>query len=284
MEVEVVRLQIRGQRYRVLTAGEGLPVLLLHGFTGSGESWSALLAKEAGIQWIAPDSLGHAGTSSPLSPERCEMTEQTADLMAIMAELGHSQFGCCGYSMGGRVALALAVEYPEHISGLVLESASPGLATAKEQEARIQNDERLADKIEESGVEAFIKDWENIPLFASQSRLNHQVLERQRDIRLRQQPLGLANSLRGLGTGRQPSFWTRLHNIQAPTLLITGELDHKFTEIAKRMQQVLPAAEHQTISNAGHTVHMEQPELFYTSVITFFRQRGLSLAVDKSRV
>ena len=110
-----------------------------------------------------------------------------------------------GYSMGGRVAMRLALHLaeraPARLSGLVLESASPGIADAGERSARVVSDHALADRIEADGIEAFVREWESLPMWASQSGLSEEARSRLRAQRLGQSTVGLANSLRGMGAG-----------------------------------------------------------------------------------
>lgn len=171
--------------------------------------------------------------------------------------------------MGGRLALYLAVHYPSAIESLILESASPGLETHTERLDRQHSDEQLASQIEENGIPAFVAEWERLPLFATQARLLQPILDRQHTNRLQNNPQGLANSLRGMGTGVQPSLWMHLPTISKPVLLITGELDTKFIAIAQRMNQQIPDVTLVTVPDAGHTTHLEQPELFDGHVLEF---------------
>jgi 2-succinyl-6-hydroxy-2,4-cyclohexadiene-1-carboxylate synthase len=127
----------------------------------------------------------------------------------------------------------------------------------------------------EHGLEAFVERWENIPLFASQQQLPYSVREQMRQQRLQNNPLGLANSLRGMGTGMQPSWWSSLHRLCMPVLLLGGEYDEKFLRILQCMEQRLPNAEFVQVSGAGHTIHVEQPEKFDTIVRSFFQAQYL---------
>ena len=68
--------------------------------------------------------------------------------------------------MGGRIALAYTIKYPERVTSLILESASPGLKTEQERIERREADELLAKKINSEGIPSFVEFWENIPLFA----------------------------------------------------------------------------------------------------------------------
>ncbi|GMA56037.1 2-succinyl-6-hydroxy-2,4-cyclohexadiene-1-carboxylate synthase [Alicyclobacillus sacchari] len=261
-------VQVRGVAYSVLHAGDGGEcLLLLHGFTGNGDVFAPFLASWA-QRWtvLAPDLLGHGRTAAPTRVERYRMDEQLADLATLLATFGFQRAHVLGYSMGGRIALSFAVRYPECVRRLVLESSSPGLATAAEQAERRAADERLAADIEEMGLPAFLDRWEKIPLFATHDILPEPVRMRQREIREQGTAFGYAQSLRGIGTGAQPSNWDRLGELAMPTLLVTGALDTKFTEINRRMAGRMKVARHVVIEEAGHTPHLEQASAFAATV------------------
>ena len=173
--------------------------------------------------------------------------------------------------MGGRLALYLAVHYPEHFASLILESASPGLKTEAEREERRQRDDALADRIEREGLEAFVDFWESLPLWHSQKQLPPETRADLRQQRLQNNPLGLANSLRGMGTAVQPTFWENLPDLHLPALFITGELDKKFVKIAQEMSALLPKASHIIIPDSGHTLHLEKPTQYTQTVVSFLK-------------
>jgi 2-succinyl-6-hydroxy-2,4-cyclohexadiene-1-carboxylate synthase len=174
--------------------------------------------------------------------------------------------------MGARVALNLAVNASDRVRMLILESGSPGLADPAERAHRIRADEALADRIEREGVPAFVRAWEQLPLFASQARLPADVRASLRAQRLRNNPRGLANSLRGMGAGRPAPLWDRLSRLEVRTLLLAGELDEKYRDLAERMARLLPAARGAVIPGAGHAVHLEQPAVFDAEVTKFLKR------------
>jgi 2-succinyl-6-hydroxy-2,4-cyclohexadiene-1-carboxylate synthase len=250
----------------------GDSLLLLHGFTLSSASFTPYIERLAtSYRVIAPDLLGHGKTEVPKEEQRFSMTETIEDLHQLMTERTGTSFAVLGYSMGGRIALSLAVRYPEVVRALVLESASPGLQHPAEREARRKSDEALAQKIEQQGVLAFVKAWEQAPLFASLQRLPEHLLSEQRRIRKIQSSVGLSGSLRGMGTGSQPALWQQLSTLTVPTCLVSGELDTKFTLIQQEMLTHLTQAIHVQIPDAGHTPHLEQPLLFWSQVLEFLR-------------
>ncbi|MFC4714430.1 2-succinyl-6-hydroxy-2,4-cyclohexadiene-1-carboxylate synthase [Planococcus dechangensis] len=262
-----MELTVRGVSYHIEIIGqdEAPVIVLLHGFTGSTVTWNRVMRQLKGYKLVAIDLIGHGKTESPFEAERYHMDQQLEDLEAISKALQLTAFALLGYSMGGRTALAYACEYPERVQCLLLESASPGLYVEQERSKRRESDAALASYIREQGIERFVEKWERIPLFESQKSLSESVKQEVRTERLSQSPLGLANSLLGMGTGSQRSYWDCLPTLNMPVLLVTGEGDPKFCSIAREMDKMLPNSQHRIIS-AGHAIHVEKPVEFATMV------------------
>ena len=246
-------------------------LVLLHGFTGSAAGWGSHLNTFAtyGLRVIAFDMLGHGQSDAPEDPQRYAMEHCQRDILAALEVLaiGRGEAVLLGYSMGGRIALYMA--FSGFFRALILESASPGLADPSERTQRRGNDETLAASIERDGIEAFVERWEQLPLFASQFRLPQEVREALRTQRLANCTRGLAQSLRGVGTGAQPALHAQLPMLHLPVLLIAGELDRKFCAFARQMALALPQAQLCIVPEAGHTIHIEQPEVFDAVVKDF---------------
>jgi len=266
-------LTLNGLDYHYTVNGAGPALFLLHGFTGSAASWPRHIERYAGdFTCIAVDLPGHGATASPADPARYAMARVVDDLAALCKELGLDKAAWLGYSMGGRLALGVGVLAPQIVSALVLEGASPGLADPTERAARVASDELLAQRLDRDGLVPFIDFWERIPLFATQERLPAERRDGLRRQRLNNNPVGLANSLRGMGQGSQPAFHDRLAQINVPTLLLAGEEDAKFRLLAQEMSTTIPNARFATIPNAGHAAHFEQPAIFDDLVLTFLRE------------
>ena len=252
-------------------AAAGLPVVLLHGLTGSASTWDALATSlaEAGHPVVAVDLIGHGASDAPEAEARYAIERVADDLVALLGELGHRRARWLGYSMGGRVALLLAARHPESVAALVLEGATAGLADEGERVGRARADDALAGRIERHGVAAFVDEWERLPLWESQRSLPAAVRERLRAQRLGNTAAGLARALRGMSVGRQPSLWEELGSLRSPTLLVAGSLDGKFTAIAREMARALPNATMEPIEGAGHAAHVERPQAFARAVLRF---------------
>lgn len=250
-------------------------IVLLHGFTGSVATWNKvaqLIPNHYRI--VAVDLIGHGLSDAPTEVAMYSMEEQVEVLHELFKELHLSNFTLLGYSLGGRVALSYVANYPNKVNHLILESASPGLKTEQEREARRISDEKLADEILQNGLQSFVEKWENIPLFESQKKLPTEVQKKIREERLSQKEIGLANSLRGMGTGAQKSLWTSISDITLPVTLITGSIDEKFCKIAQEMVKLLPNANHVEIRDVGHAIHVENPTLFATIVKDVLKKKG----------
>jgi len=238
------------------------PVVVLHGFTGSGVAMLPLTDRLTSERVVAPDLAGHGPGPQPSDP-----AGYTVDAMAdAVAESVEGPFHLVGYSMGGRVALTLACREPGRVLSLSLIGASAGLAGAGEREARAASDDALADALE-ADPQTFIDRWMHNPLFATQQRLGSDAWEASRVQRLQNDPAGMAHSLRMASTGRMTPLHDHLAVCEMPVGLIVGALDDKFRAIAADLAAAMPAAEVIMIDDAGHATHVEQPEATAAAVL-----------------
>ena len=239
-------------------SGEGEPVTLLHGFTLSGRNWRELIAKTpARWMWIAPDLRGHGDTrTAPRAP--CTMEACTSDLRMLWDHLGIERSHLVGYSMGGRLALHVAVRLPERVRSLLTISSHAGL-DEQARAGRRQGDEALAERIERYGVEPFVNYWQAQPLFAGLERRGAAYAAQVRALRLANRPDGLAASLRGMGAGAMEPLWDDLGGITIPCTFVAGEDDPVYTTAARRLAGAVPGARLEVVERSGHAVHMQRP-------------------------
>lgn len=237
----------------VETRGEGRRLALIHGFTQSGRAWGpAGEALARRYRLLALDAPGHGRSA------RVEADLPTgADLMAAtVAEGGPAAW--LGYSMGGRYALHVALRHPDLVERLILVSTTAGIDDPDERAARRRSDEVLAGRLEEEGLEAFLRRWLAQPLFATLPPGAAEL-----ESRLEGTASGLASSLRLAGTGTQVPLWDRLASLEMPVLVVAGGLDRKYSELAVRLAGAIGDNATVTImGDAGHSCHLERPRDF----------------------
>lgn len=228
-------------------SGTGERLVLVHGFTQNGRCWGPFLEEFTDHELASVDAPGH-GQSGHRKADLYEGARLIGDAGGRATYLG--------YSMGGRLCLHLALEQPELVERLVLIGATAGIDDPDERAQRIGRDEALARRLETEPLAEFLADWLALPLF-ERIPTDRDFLEE----RLSNDPSGLAASLRNAGTGSQEPLWGRLNELDMPVLLLTGERDEKFAQIARRMARSIGSnAEVASISGAGHAVHLEAPE------------------------
>ena len=248
-------------------------VFLLHGFTGSANDWLEIIPNlKKNFSYVAVDLIGHGKSASPKDVGLYSEQALVWQLDDIFNHFTKNKFILIGYSMGGRAALSYATHFPEKLSGLVLESSNAGIANEKLRAERVQNDEKIIKMIQEKSLEEFIEFWMNQDLFASLKNLPKEKLLRSQKSKVKGQKIGLINSLKGFGTGIMPPLHKMLHLVKCRTLLITGELDTKFTQINVELVNLFPSAKHVVVNNAGHNVHLEKAEEFGKVVAEFWEK------------
>jgi 2-succinyl-6-hydroxy-2,4-cyclohexadiene-1-carboxylate synthase len=227
------------------------PLLLLHGFTQTGRGWDEVARHLGGERYrpLAPDLRGHGAAASrrPISFAAC---------VADVAGLAAGRFALAGYSMGGRLALHVALAHPERVSRLVLVSATAGIEDPDERARRRAADEKLAAWMEPKLMTEVADRWAAQPLFCGQAP---EVAAAARADRLRNEPLHLAAALRGIGTGSMTPVWDRLAELEMDVAVLAGERDEKFVALGRRLADALPGGDLEIVPDAGHALALEAP-------------------------
>lgn len=276
----IERRTVGGRVFEASDEGSGgaEPVVLLHGFTGSKATWSALRRRlSRSRRVIAVDLPGHGGSDAGAGA----FAEVVESLDALLDALEVGACALLGYSLGGRLALALALARPRRVARLLLESASPGLADPAERAERRRQDEALAARIEREGVAAFVEHWERLPLFASLRSLPPDERDELRRQRLLCSAHGLAASLRSVGAGSQPWLGDRLGELAMPVVLVAGADDGKYRAIAEGMGASIAGARVEIVAGAGHVPHLERRAAFAAIVDGFLAAPALGLHPER---
>ncbi|RAM48704.1 MAG: 2-succinyl-6-hydroxy-2,4-cyclohexadiene-1-carboxylate synthase [Hapalosiphonaceae cyanobacterium JJU2] len=261
------------QFYYSLDGDRTQPIILfLHGFMGDSHEFDqAIQLLKHDFYCLKVDLPGHGKTKVLGSEDSYTMTNTAQALIELLDNLQIHQCFLVGYSMGGRLALYLTLYFPQRFTKVVLESASPGLVTAAERQERIKRDEQIARKIERSLEKddflTFLRNWYHQPIFGNIE--NHPKFQNLLEIRIQNNPLELAKSLRFMGTGCQPSLWEKLQDNPNNLLLIVGENDKKFVDINQQMAEICQDCQLKIVSNASHNIHFEKPKDFVENINIF---------------
>ena len=235
------------------------PLICLHGFMGRGADWAEVAQRLPHRHIIAPDLWGH-GRSLSADVDRFRLERVAEDVITLLDSLFITQADLLGYSMGGRLAFYLAIQWPSRWSSLVNESATLGLESAEERAVRRQADEQIAQTLESVAYPDFLQRWYDQPLFATLR--HHPSFPALFARKLTNQPHQLAIALRQMGTGAQPSLWSHWSACPVPTLLLVGERDSKFTQIGRKIAQLNARTRLHILPQLGHNLHEEAPARF----------------------
>lgn len=247
-----------GQIHRWKGKGQEPNLVCLHGFMGNGSDF----------QIVADSYPDHPTLLAPDFPDYSnEPLHNDHPWAATLENLNrfiHDQSGnhppvLLGYSMGGRIALEYVLKYQHLPGGLVLVGVSPGIENLEERTQRKIQDAELAANLMAQPLESFVNSWLEQPLLKSQNQIAEPYRTRMLKARYENNRQALAYGLTALGTGTMDSRWNQLREIQIPTLLVTGESDIKFSEIAASMVNHIPNATHKIIPDAGHAACFEKP-------------------------
>jgi 2-succinyl-6-hydroxy-2,4-cyclohexadiene-1-carboxylate synthase len=224
-------------------------VVLLHGFAGTGRAWEGVIGRLAGYTALAPDLRGHgaARDARPIGFAAC-----ADDVLAAAPE----RFVLCGYSMGGRIALHVALAAPERVERLVLVATTAGIGDAGARAERAADDERLAAWAEHATIEDFADRWSSQPLFAGTPAGAARVW---REDMVRNDPRALAAALRGIGAGAMTPMWDRLGDLPMPATVLAGGRDVGYVALGERLAAALPRGELVVVPGAGHGLPREAP-------------------------
>ncbi|RYJ01506.1 MAG: alpha/beta fold hydrolase [Acetobacteraceae bacterium] len=234
----------------------GTPWVLLHGFAGHPLDWQPALV-DGRAPAFALTLPGHG--AAPEAP--CADYLQTIDALAARLQAAlPTPLHLCGYSLGARLALGLAIRHPQLCARVTLIGVHPGLQNAADRAARAQADGRWQRLLHDEGIRAFLDAWEAQPLFATQLETGR-VMPAQRAAyrarRLLHQPQMLALAHASTSLAIMPSLWGELGRVACPVHLITGREDAKFCQIARAMCAHLPEVVHTLLPHCGHNPLLE---------------------------
>lgn len=245
---------VNGLRVAYTDEGQGAPLLFIHGFPLSRESWSKQVDGLAAThRVIAPDLRGFG--ASEAGPGATSMNRFAEDLFSLCLQLHTGPLTVIGHSMGGYIALAFEKAYPLFLSGLVLVSTKAG-ADAPEVAASRRETAR---KVRSEGIHSVLDAMAPKMLAATNTDLH--MAQAVRHIMESANPHGVENAL--LGMAERTDERGYLKDIRIPTLVVTGADDSIIApKESVDMADAIPEAHLEVIPHAGHLVAFEQSLAF----------------------
>jgi len=165
-----------------------------------------------------------------------------------------------GYSMGGRIGLAMLLRHPERFVGGIFSGTHTGQQADQERKERLAWEENCCQQLSTEGVTSFVDAWEALPLWATQKRLSCTQKAQIRTMRTSHTAEGLCAALRTFGLGNMPDLSPDLAKTPHPIHFMTGTEDPKFCALADRATSLSPRITHQPMEGIGHNPAVEAPE------------------------
>jgi 3-oxoadipate enol-lactonase len=242
-------------------AGQGPAIVLLHGFANDRTLWDPQVEALRGRWRVIVPSLRGFGDSPDTDGAPVSMDTYADDVVALLDELGIERAVVGGISMGGYVALSLALRHGHRLRGLVL----AGTRAAADPPEWAAYREQMVRTVRERGAEAVVENYGDKP-FAPGCSLA--VKDRLRTMIRRQPTQGLASGT--LGMARRPDRSKDLARIGVPTLVVHGTED-AYVPIAEAqaMQRAIPDARFVAIAGAGHLCNADHPVEFNAALEAF---------------
>jgi pimeloyl-ACP methyl ester carboxylesterase len=263
-----------GVRLFYESAGTGSPIIFVHEFGGSHWSWEPQLNYFARRhQCITYAARGYSPSDVPADVEKYSQARAADDIVDVMSAAGIEKAHIVGLSMGGFACLHAAIRHPDRILSAV--AAGAGYGAEKEHEEYFRGiSEQVAKNFEERGAENFA------PVYAEgASRVQFQSKD-PRGWKLfaerlgKHSSLGAANTMRGVQM-RRPSLYDlkpEFEALQVPVLVMVGDEDDHCIQPGVFLKRTIPRCGLSVFPKAGHTLNLEEPEMFNRVVAEFLAQ------------
>ena len=249
--------------------GSGFPLVFSHEFAGAHESWeSQVRFFSRRYQVITYNARGYPPSEVPDDVDSYSQEHAFEDLFALLRHLGVGQAHIAGLSMGGNVALNFGLTHPEMARSVVI--AATGSGTTDRERFQSQGEE-VARRIEAEGMEVMAEEYSMGPARVQFRRKDPRGWEEFKRQLAKHSPRGMANTFQGVIL-RRPTIFAledRLRTLQPPALIITGDEDEPCIEPAVFMKRHIPASGLVFFPQSGHTINLEEPDLFNRTVLDF---------------
>jgi pimeloyl-ACP methyl ester carboxylesterase len=266
----MARIATNGIELEYDEVGSGYPVVFSHEFGGDRRSWEPQTGYLA--RWYRCVAYNHRGFPPSSVPEQAEAYSQDVlidDLRGLLDGLGIERAHMVGLSMGGNVVLNFALRHPERCRSIVVAGTGSGTVDAERWHAEMT---RNAATLASDGMAAFVATYARGASRLQLARKDPGGYQRFVASFLEHSALGSRLTIENVILKRPTIFAlkARLNTLRVPTLLITGDEDEPCVEPHLFMKREIPDAGLLMLPNTGHTINLEEPQLFNHAVLEFF--------------
>ncbi|OGD53380.1 hypothetical protein A3K80_05315 [Candidatus Bathyarchaeota archaeon RBG_13_38_9] len=267
------QVQVNGVQLYYEITGEGTPIIFVHEFAGDCRSWELQVRFFSHrYRVVTYNARGYPPSSVPVDPYSYSQEIAVNDLAGIMDILGLAPCHVVGLSMGAYATLHLGLRYPKLVRSIVV--AGCGYGSDPEERKSFQLDsQKIANLIETEGMEEFVKAYSDGPTRIQLRKKNSRLYAEFKRNLLTLSPKGLTNTLRGIQAVR-PSIYDLddLEKMKVPILILTGDEDWPSLKPNLFLKKKIQNAAMSMFPNSGHTLNLEEPELFNKLVQDFLIQ------------
>jgi pimeloyl-ACP methyl ester carboxylesterase len=238
------RLDTAGVTLAGEEAGEGTPVVLLHGLTATRRYvvMGSRSLERSGHRVVAYDARGHGASTGPGDPDAYDYDDLVEDLRAVMDDRGIDRAVLVGASMGAHTAVRMALDHPERVAGLVI--ATPAFDPGEDRDEGLERWDALSEGLRSGGVDGFVEAYGD-PQVPEQWKDTIDKVLRQR-LGAHEHPDAVADALHAVPRSRPFESWDELGEIAVPTVVVASRDDadpgHPYA-IGERYAEAIPEAE-----------------------------------------
>ena len=261
-----------GVRLYYEEAGSGDPIIFVHEFAGDYRSYETQLRFfSRRYRCIAFNARGYPPSDVPEDWQRYSQERARDDIRDVLDGLGLAKAHIVGISMGGFAVLHFGLVYPGRASALVVPGCGYGAQPDKRQQFQ-EETARTAAQIAQKGMAEVAKTYGAGPTRVQYLNKDPRGYAEFLAQLAEHSTEGAANTMRGV-QGRRPSLWEltdQMKRLEVPTLIATGDEDDPCLEPGLLMKRHIPSAGLVVIPWSGHTINIEEPEVFNRILLEFF--------------
>lgn len=264
--------------------GAGTPILFVHEFAGDHRSWAPQVRHFArSHRCIIFAARGYAPSDVPPDVASYSQARAVDDCVAVLDAAGAAKGHVVGLSMGGFATLHLVLTHRERVISAVIGGVGYGAQPEKQEQFRKES-HAIGDAFAAQGSAAVAETYAVGPARVQLQNKNPEAWREFKEALAGHDATGAANTMRGVQASRPSLYALRdeLAAVRTPLLILAGDEDEGSLEPSLMLKRTIPTAALAMFPRTGHTLNLEEPDLFNTTVERFLQavERGEWAARD----